>query len=98
MPNFDIPIPIDLNKELELPPCSEIRLKPPKPLKISLRRAIFQLSSNLGLLCLRPAAAHGGTPSRNNGAAQFLGGSDLCVFIVLPTLYRARLRCAGRPF
>lgn len=36
MPNFDIPIPVDLNKELELPPCSEIRLKPPKPLKISL--------------------------------------------------------------
>ena len=36
MPNFDIPIPIDLNKELDLPPCNEIRLKPLKPLKIQL--------------------------------------------------------------
>src|SRR4029077_16804138 len=59
--------------------------------------AVFELTSNLGLLCLSPAAAHGGTPSRNNGAAQYLGGSDLCVFIVLPTLYRARLSCAGSP-
>ena len=40
-----------------------------KSLEVGLRRAVFKFSSNLGLLCLRPAAAHGGTPSRNNGAA-----------------------------
>src|SRR6185312_5783727 len=68
-----------------------------EPLEVGLRGAVLKLTSNLGLLCLSPAAAHGGTPSRNNGAAQYLGGSDLCVFIVLPTLYRARLSCAGRP-
>ncbi|GKT31566.1 Phosphoribosylformylglycinamidine cyclo-ligase like protein, partial [Aduncisulcus paluster] len=44
-------------------------------LEIRVRRAVFQLASNLGLLCLCPAAAHGGTPSRNSGAAQFQGGS-----------------------
>src|SRR6202008_3402642 len=67
-----------------------------EPLEVGLRGAVFKFSSNLGLLCLSPAAAHGGTPSRNNGAAQYLGRSDLCVFIVLPPLYRARLSCAGR--
>lgn len=33
---MDIPIPVDLNKELGLPPCSELRLKMPAPLKITL--------------------------------------------------------------
>ena len=36
MPNFDIPIPVDLNKELGLPPCNEIQLPFPKPLKVTL--------------------------------------------------------------
>jgi hypothetical protein len=36
VPNFDIPIPLDLNKELGIPPCSEIKLKMPAPLKITL--------------------------------------------------------------
>jgi hypothetical protein len=36
VPNFDIPIPIDLNKELDLPPCNEIELRPAGPLKITL--------------------------------------------------------------
>lgn len=40
-----------------------------KPLEVGLGRAVLEFSSNLGLLCLSPAAAHGGTPSRNNGAA-----------------------------
>src|SRR6202012_1623633 len=48
-----------------------------EPLKVGLGGAVLKFSSNLGLLCLRPAAAHGGTPSRNNGAAQQVGGSDL---------------------
>ena len=29
-----------------------------KPLEISLRRVVFKVTSNLGLLCLSPAAAH----------------------------------------
>src|ERR1700759_651907 len=44
---------------------------------MGLRRAVLKVSSNLGLLRLSPATAHGGTPSRNNGAAQQVGGSDL---------------------
>jgi len=48
-----------------------------KPLEVGLWRAVFELSRNLRLLCLSPAAAHGGTPSRNNGAAYHVGGSDL---------------------
>src|SRR6185312_5068736 len=50
-----------------------------EPLEVGLRGAVLKFTSNLGLLCLSPAAAHGGTPSRNNGAAQLTGGSDLCV-------------------
>ncbi len=41
-----------------------------EPLEIGLRGAVLQLPGNLCLLRLRPAAAHGGTPSRNNGAAR----------------------------
>src|ERR1700752_1970839 len=68
-----------------------------EPLKIGLRGAVLQLPGNLGLFRLRPAAAHGGTPSRNNGAARCEGGSDLSVcLLVLTTLYRACARCAGR--
>ncbi|SKU18526.1 Uncharacterised protein [Mycobacteroides abscessus subsp. abscessus] len=48
-----------------------------------MRRAVLQLASNLGLLCLCPAAAHGGTPSRNSGAARFEGGSGgVCLSIL----------------
>jgi hypothetical protein len=36
MPNFDIPISVDLNKALELPPCNQIRLKAPAPISITL--------------------------------------------------------------
>jgi hypothetical protein len=36
VPNFNIPLAVDLNKELDLPPCNEIRLKPPDKLKITL--------------------------------------------------------------
>jgi len=36
MPNIDIPLPVDLNEALELPPCNEIKLPLPKPLKIQL--------------------------------------------------------------
>src|ERR1700757_2138625 len=68
-----------------------------EPLKVGLRGAVFQLPGNLGLLRLRPAAAHGGTPSRNNGAARCEGGSDLSVsLLVLTTLYRACAPGAGR--
>src|ERR1700759_1415959 len=44
---------------------------------MGLRRAVLKVSCDLGLLRLSPATAHGGTPSRNNGAAQQVGGSDL---------------------
>ena len=68
-----------------------------EPLEIGLWGAVFKLPGNLRLLRLRPAAAHGGTPSRNNGAARCEGGSDLGLcLLVLKTLYRARARCAGR--
>jgi hypothetical protein len=36
MPKLDIPISIDLQKAFDLPPCSEIKLPSPKPLKITL--------------------------------------------------------------
>jgi len=56
VPNFDIPLPVDLNKELDLPPCSEIRLKAPKPLKIQLPtgssiQAINDLSKGIPTDC-----------------------------------------------
>jgi hypothetical protein len=36
MPNIDIPLSVDLNDALRLPPCNEIRVPLPKPLKIQL--------------------------------------------------------------
>lgn len=36
MPNIDIPIPDDLKKAFQLPPCSAVTLKPPGPLKVHL--------------------------------------------------------------
>jgi hypothetical protein len=36
MPNIDIPIPKDLNKTFQFPPCAQVRLKTPSPLKINL--------------------------------------------------------------
>jgi len=36
MPNIDIPIPVDLKKTFHLPPCEQIKLPPPKPLRIHL--------------------------------------------------------------
>lgn len=36
MPNLDIPLSVDLNSALQLPPCEDIRLPLPKPLKIQL--------------------------------------------------------------
>src|ERR1700683_549995 len=36
MPNIDIPIPTDLNKMFQFPPCAQVQLKPPSPLKITL--------------------------------------------------------------
>src|SRR6516165_2135404 len=75
-------------------PAGQLTLE---PLKIGLRGAVLQLPGNLRLLCLCSAAAHGGTPSRNNGAARCEGGSDLSVcYQVLTTPYRAAARSAGR--
>lgn len=56
MPNFDIPIAVDLNKELEIPPCSEIKLPFPKPLSITLPtggsiKAINDLSAAIPTDC-----------------------------------------------
>ncbi len=56
MPNFDIPIPVDLNKELDLPPCNEIRLRALKPLSITLPtggsiKAINDLSAAIPTDC-----------------------------------------------
>jgi hypothetical protein len=36
MPTFDIPIPVDLQELLDLPPCDELKLPAPSPLKIQL--------------------------------------------------------------
>jgi hypothetical protein len=36
MPNIDIPIPKDLKKAFQFPPCAQVQIKPPKPLKINL--------------------------------------------------------------
>lgn len=36
MPNIDIPIPADLSKAFQFPPCSQVQIKPPSPLKIQL--------------------------------------------------------------
>jgi hypothetical protein len=36
MPNIDIPIPKDLKKAFQIPPCSQLKLPFPKPLKINL--------------------------------------------------------------
>jgi len=36
MPNIDIPIPPDLKKALQFPPCSQVKLPTPSPLKITL--------------------------------------------------------------
>jgi hypothetical protein len=36
MPNIDIPIPKDLKKAFQIPPCSQLKLPSPKPLKIHL--------------------------------------------------------------
>jgi hypothetical protein len=36
MPNIDIPIPVDLNKTFQFPPCDQVKLPFPSPLKINL--------------------------------------------------------------
>ena len=36
MPNIDIPLPDDLKKAFQLPPCKEIKVPFPKPAKIHL--------------------------------------------------------------
>ncbi|HEY1758767.1 MAG TPA: hypothetical protein VGG72_25570 [Bryobacteraceae bacterium] len=36
MPNIDIPIPVDLNKTFQFPPCSQVQLPTPSPLQIHL--------------------------------------------------------------
>lgn len=36
MPNIDIPIPVDLKKAFQFPPCAQVTLPMPKPLKINL--------------------------------------------------------------
>lgn len=36
MPNIDIPIPVDLNKAFQFPPCSQVKIPTPSPLKITL--------------------------------------------------------------
>jgi hypothetical protein len=36
MPNIDIPIPVDLKKAFKLPPCKQVKLPSPSPLKIHL--------------------------------------------------------------
>src|SRR5947207_11146422 len=36
MPNIDIPVPLDVKKMFDLPPCSMIKLPGPKPLKLQL--------------------------------------------------------------
>src|SRR5262245_59010048 len=36
MPSIDIPVPINLQKMFDLPPCEEIKLPAPSPIKIQL--------------------------------------------------------------
>jgi hypothetical protein len=36
MPNIDIPIPVDLKKAFDIPPCEELKLPSPEPLSITL--------------------------------------------------------------
>jgi hypothetical protein len=36
MPEFDIPVPVDLKKAFDIPPCEEIKLPSPEPLSITL--------------------------------------------------------------
>lgn len=36
MPNIDIPLPVDIKKLFDLPPCEDIKLPEPSPLKITL--------------------------------------------------------------
>lgn len=36
MPNIDIPLPVDMKKLFDLPPCDDIKLPSPSPLKIAL--------------------------------------------------------------
>jgi hypothetical protein len=36
MPNIDIPIPEDLKKAFQFPPCAQVKLKSPSPIKINL--------------------------------------------------------------
>jgi hypothetical protein len=56
VPNFDIPLSVDLNKELGLPPCKDIQLKIPGSLKIQLPtggsiKAINDLSAAIPTDC-----------------------------------------------
>ena len=36
MPNIDIPVPVNLQKLFQLPPCEEIKLPLPSPISIQL--------------------------------------------------------------
>jgi hypothetical protein len=36
MPNIDIPLPLDIKKLFDLPPCNDIKLPSPSPMKITL--------------------------------------------------------------
>jgi hypothetical protein len=56
MPNIDIQLDADLNSALQLPPCDEIRLPMPKPLKIQLPsggsiQAVADLSKGIPTDC-----------------------------------------------
>jgi hypothetical protein len=56
MPNIDIPLPVDLNEQLQLPKCADIRVPLPKPLKITLPtggtiKAIADLSKGIPSDC-----------------------------------------------
>jgi hypothetical protein len=56
MPNIDIPLPVDLNEQLQLPKCADIRVPLPKPLKITLPtggtiKAVADLSKGIPSDC-----------------------------------------------
>jgi hypothetical protein len=56
MPNIDIPLSVDLNAALQLPPCDEIKIPMPKPLKIQLPtggsiKAIADISKGIPTDC-----------------------------------------------
>ena len=73
MPNIDIPLPVDLNEALELPPCNEIKLPLPKPLKIQLPtgasiKAIADASKGIPSDCAMCSRALAGRHAGNRQA------------------------------